>query len=254
MILVLRGIKVLFVACVVLSCASPEKIIYFQDKGEDNDIAESLDYVPILQSGDLLRITVRSLEMAAAAPFNMTNVSNDSEGISGQSGYLIDEDGMIEFPVLGPLKLAGMTRQEAMNYLKQELAAYLNDPILNMRLANFRITVLGEVNNPGTFNIPSERITLLQAIGLAGDLTINGVRNNIMVIREIHGEKIQSRVDLTSVNVLNSPFYYLSQNDVIYVEPNQSRMNSSEVSPSTGLFISIISLIVTTSLILITRN
>ena len=129
---------------------------------------------------------------------------------------------------------------------KLKLKDYINNPIINIQIQNFKITVLGEVRSPGTFNIPNERITFLEAIGLAGDLTINAVRKNIKVIRDEGGVKNEYSIDLTSKNVLKSPVYYLNQNDIIYIQPNQARVNSSNVSSSAGIFLSIASLLITT--------
>jgi polysaccharide export outer membrane protein len=159
--------------------------------------------------------------------------------------YLVDAQGNIEFPVLGRLKVAGMTRTEVMQMLYSKIATYIKNPIVNLRIANFKISVQGEVTAPGSYPVNSERITLVEALSMAGDLTIYGKRNNILIIRETNGVKTFNRVDITKPDFLNSPFYYLSQNDVVYVEPNKSRVNAAAVGPNTGVIISISSLLIT---------
>src|SRR5690606_20046734 len=126
--------------------------------------------------------------------------------------YLVDAEGYIEYPVLGKIKLGGLSRPEAMSHMKTLLAEYIIDPGVTIQITNFKVTVLGEVSNPGSFNLPNERITILEALGLAGDLTINGVRENILIIREIGSEKTFHRLNLTSSDIFNSPVYYLKQN------------------------------------------
>ena len=191
--------------------------------------------------------------MDAARPFNLMGASissslgEDGGGGSGSGGsaeptYLIDEEGNIDFPVLGRLELAGLTRIEVKEMIKEKLKIYINDPIVSVRLKNFKITVLGEVVRPGSYVIPNERVTIIEALGLAGDMTIKGERENVMVIRENEGENTYHRVDLTSKTIFESPVYYLAQNDVLYVEPNESRIKESKTSKNTlGIVISIIS-------------
>ena len=136
--------------------------------------------------------------------------------------------------------------------LKEKLSAYINNPVVNIQILNFKVTVLGEVNTPGTFKIPNERITILEALGLAGDLKITGVRKNVLVIRDNNGEKEEFRVNLTDRELFNSPIYYLQQNDVVYVEPNAaSRSNSTIWKTTGGVFISLTSLIITTIVLIV---
>src|SRR5690606_29050746 len=132
-----------------------------------------------------------------------------------------------EFPVLGTVQVAGLTRQELIKHLKEEVSEYVQDPILNIQIINFQVTVLGEVNRPGTFTVPDERLSLSKALGLAGDLTIYGKRDNILIIRETGETKEYKYVDLTDSALLNSPYYYLQQNDVVYVEPNSAQMQGA---------------------------
>ncbi|MNE62735.1 Polysaccharide biosynthesis/export protein [compost metagenome] len=168
--------------------------------------------------------------------------------------YLVDANGMIDFPVLGSMKVGGLTRTEVLQMLKSKIAVYIKEPIINLRITNFKVSVQGEVGVPGTYNVTSERITLVEALSMARDLTIYGVRNNILVIREVDGVKSYNRVDITQSNFINSPFYYLAQNDVVYVEPNQNKINGAAVGPNTSVLISITSLLITLVTLIITST
>lgn len=231
-------------------------MVYFQGA---LDNVEAKNYTPVLMKDDLLSITVLGLDPEAVKPFNLpvTNISTNtggySQGTPTPPGYLIDSNGDIDFPVLGKVALAGLTRAAATELLKEKLTAYIANPIVNLRILNFKVTVLGEVKSPGTFNIPNERISLPEALGIAGDLNITGMRKNIKIIRDVDGKKTEYEVDLTSKELFSSPVYYLNQNDVVYVSPNRARMNSSTINPANaGIIISAISLVITV-LALITR-
>ena len=171
--------------------------------------------------------------------------AHDVQGNLQLQTYLVNYDGNIDFPVLGTIKVEGLTRTDLTSMLKERIKEYANDPIVNIRLANFTVTVLGEVARPGTFTIQDERITLLEALGLANDLTIFGKRKNVLLIREIDGKKKYAKIDLTSINTLNSPIYYLQQNDVIYVEQNRAKIRSSTYNQNNGLLLSAIGTLTT---------
>ena len=156
--------------------------------------------------------------------------------------------------MLGKVKLLGLTVEEGKDLFKKKLSDYLKDPIVNIRILNFRISVLGEVNAPGRYEVSGERITILEAIALARDLTIKGQRQNVMVIRDFNGTKTYTRVDLTNKELFNSPVYYLTQNDIVYIEPNNSAIRSASADTRIGTIISITSLALTTVLIFVTRN
>lgn len=235
---------------IFLSCASRKDLVYFQPIDSVALISNYESNAPKLQAGDILAISVTADDIRATQPFNpISSYAGGSGAIQSASPfiptYTIDNAGFIDFPKLGMVKLAGLSRTEAINFLRKEVGKYIVSPGISIELRNFRITVLGEVKNPGTYPINNDRITLLEALGLAGDLTINGVRNNILIIREQDGQKQEYRVDLTSRNALNSPVYYLAQNDVVYVEPNDARIQSSKYTQNTGVFVSVASLIIT---------
>jgi len=158
--------------------------------------------------------------------------------------YLVDADGNINFPVLGKLKVAGVTTQQLGDQITQQLTTYLVEPIVNVRLTNFKITVMGEVKLPGTYTVPNERITLIEALGLAGDLTIQAKRSPILLIREKNGKREFITVDLTNKALFNSPYYYLAQNDVLYVEPNKAKVNSGAVGSGTSVLLSSIGILI----------
>jgi polysaccharide export outer membrane protein len=159
--------------------------------------------------------------------------------------YLVDSKGEISFPVIGSIKMGGLTRTEAVEKLKSELEKYVKNPIVNLRIVNYKVSVFGEVLRPGTYNIRTERVTLPEVISMAGDMTIYGSRNNVLVIREENGQKTHSFIDMTQADFINSPYYYLTQNDQVYIEPNKTRINSAAVGPNIAVGISALSLIIT---------
>ncbi|WP_040281924.1 polysaccharide biosynthesis/export family protein [Psychroserpens damuponensis] len=257
--------SLLILSCIVImsSCGSRKDIIYFQDEPITDQSLSELDnnYEIRYKPNDILTIDVSSQNTESVLPFNLPAVAynNTNAGATEQTTvlrqtYLLDPQGNIEFPTLGTIKLGGLTRTEATEMFKEKIGEYVNEFIVNIRLINFTITVSGEVKNPGNFTVQGERISLIQALGLAGDLTIYGKRDNIFLIREIDGKKKYAKYDLTSINVVNSPVYYLSQNDIIYVEPNNSKVRTSTYNPNTGVLISAVSLLATIAAIFITRN
>lgn len=239
------------------SCGSKQDVVYYQNIDSMAAQQNSNSYEIKIQPDDLLMIIVSADDPEVAIPFNLrtysTSTSNRLDIAQGQQTvqlYLVDQSGNIEFPVLGKLKIGGLTRTEALQLLQTKISVYIKNPIVNLRIMNFKISLQGEVNLPGTYPIASERITLIEALSMAKDLTIYGKRNNILVIREINGVKTYNRVDITKSDFINSPFYYLAQNDVVYVEPNKTRINSSVVGPNTSVIISAISILVSLSVLI----
>jgi polysaccharide export outer membrane protein len=167
-------------------------------------------------------------------------------GTPTSNGYLIDEKGEINFPLIGKIKLEGLSRDQAINLIEEKLSLLINKPVITLQIQNFHVTILGEIKTAGTFTIPNEKVNILELIGIAGDLTIYGVRKNILVLREENGRKKEYRIDITKSDFINSPVYNLQQNDVVYIEPNQSKINSSRVSSTAGIFVSVATLIITT--------
>jgi polysaccharide export outer membrane protein len=150
--------------------------------------------------------------------------------------------------------VSGLTRTEILQLLENKISQYIKKPIISLRIMNFKVSVQGEVTAPGSYNITSERITLIEALSMAKDLTIYGKRNNILVIREIDGVKSYNRVDITKAGFMNSPYYYLSQNDVVYVEPNKNKINAAAVNPNTNLIFSVVSILITLGTLIITSS
>jgi len=239
----------------LFSCGTKKEIVYFQDV-DLMGVSKSVNsYNPIIRPDDMLTINVSALDQDAVRPFNLPAVTFiDGTSASGRTvlqNYLVDSNGNIDYPVLGVLKLAGLNRIQATTLIKDMLTEYIKNPIVNIRNVNFKVTVLGEVERPGSFIIPNERITIVEALGLAGDMTIQAKRKNVLVVREENGKKVSIRVDMTSESVFNSKAYYLIQNDVVYVEPNNSRVKSSTIGPSTSTTLGVISTLVTVTALLI---
>lgn len=248
----------LFLGLVLLSmvsCASRKDIVYLQNVDASGNESDALNYEPKLQKDDLLSIIISADQPELTIPFNMPQIQGNYQINENQDGiktYLIDAYGFIEFPVIGKIKLAGLSRSEAVNKLQSAIKEYIINPTVNLRILNYKVSVLGEVLKPGVIKVNSERITLLEAISQAGDLTIYGKRDNILVVRESNGKMTYNRVDITKADFINSPFYYLSQNDVVMVEPNNTRVHSSAVGPNVTTVISALSLL-GTILIILTR-
>lgn len=232
-----------------LSCVSPKKLVYVQDISAAN-LDQAMSFQSTLQPDDLLQIVISSEDQNLAIPFNLNAIRTlgPNNQIAGQQTflpYLIDSSGYIDMPVLGKIKLSGSTKTEAIQKIEILLKDKLIKPTVTLRILNFKISVLGEVNKPGVHNINSERITLLEALSLSGDLTIYGKRDSILIVREKDGIKTFERIDITKSDFINSPYYYLAQNDVIYVEPNKTKVSSSVIGPNITVAISAISLLIT---------
>ncbi len=246
----------LLVSVLILSsCASKTDVVYFQDTGNFETLVDKNSFTPKFKVDDLVNIHVSTLNSEASAPFNLFRGASEGGIVPEQVDYLIDKDGEIDFPVIGKIKISGLSSEELRVLLREKLSEYLKNPIINIRLLNFTVTVLGEVNRPGTYPVNGERITILEALGLASDLTVKGVRKNVMVIRDFDGTKVYTRIDLTKKAAMSSPVYYLTQNDVVYVEPNQSAITESSLDNRATIAISIASVLITsTVLILVNQN
>jgi polysaccharide export outer membrane protein len=229
----INGAILVIVILITTSCVNTRKAIYFN--GLNDGTITSITPVPetVIEKNDLLNISVTSLSPDASAIFNPPTVNSYSlNGSTTNSlmGYLVSTEGTIQFPVLGNIKAAGLTKEQLKELITKKLVdqKLLTDPIVTVRFLNFRVTVLGEVGHPTEISVPSEKISLLEAIGMAGDLTIYARRDNVLLIRENdNGDKEIKRIDLNSTELLSSPYYYLRSNDIIYVEPNNSRIASA---------------------------
>lgn len=248
--------KILLMAMLALalaSCNTSKKIVYFQDiqVNRPEAITEARDI--IVQPKDQISILVSSKDPQLAALFNLPRVQyrvgdNNMQNTNGDvSGYTLDTEGYIDFPVLGRLYVAGMTKSEIASYIKKRLMDenLINDPVVTVEFMNLYYSILGEVNSPGKYMITKDQITLLEAISMAGDLTIYGKRDAVFVVREEDGQRVTHWVDLRTQDLFHSPVYYLKQNDVIYVQPNKVRAGQSTINEnsvkSVSLWISIAS-------------
>ena len=245
---------VLTAVLIVSSCASRKEVVYFQDTSDFETLVNNNTSVSRFKVDDLVSIHVSSLNPEASAPFNLFRGAAEGGFSPEQVDYLIDQAGEIDFPVIGKLKIVGLSPDELRVLLRERLSEYLKDPIINIRLRNFTVTILGEVNRPGTYPINGEQVTILEALGFAGDLTLRGMRNNVLVIRDFNGTKVYTRIDLTSKNLIKSPGYYLTQNDVVYVEPNKSGIKETSLDQRAGIYVSIASVLITSTVLLLTRN
>lgn len=231
--------SLLVLALTLSSCVSSKNLALFQDG--PNTTVDSLSlakqYTPTVQIGDVLNVSVTSLNPEASAIFNLPENMSMVQGqglvasanpLAYQPGYVVSKEGTIDFPMLGKIQVIGQSTSQIGGTIKEKLKVYLKEPSVNVRNVNFRISVLGEVNHPSLFLINNEQVTILQALSMANDLTIFGKRENVMVIREENGKKTFARLDLTKRDVFSSPYYYLHPNDVVYVEPNQARVASTD--------------------------
>lgn len=246
------SVFLLFILVLLISsCASKKEVVYFQNAGSFETLVNKNDFSPKFKVDDLVSIYISTLDNEASVPFNLFRGASEGGIRPEQVDYLIDQDGDIDFPIIGKIKIAGLSPEELRVYLRAKLSDYLKDPIINIRLRNFTVTILGEVARPGTYPVNGERITILEALGLASDLTIKGMRDNVLVIRDFDGTKVYTRIDLTKKEAMSSPVYYLTQNDVVYVEPNQSAVTASSLDNRAGIALSLASLIITSTILLI---
>lgn len=221
----------IFLMFLFFSCTPKKNILYYQNIDEMAS-AKLNSYEIRIQPDDLLQINISAEDPKITAPFNLNPMNVIAEGNSQTqlnksaiNDYLVDADGYIDFPELGKLKLSGMTRSEVLALFKKKISAYIKNPIITVRLQNFKVAVHGEVNGPGIVDVASDRITLIEALTQSGDLKTTANRKNILVIREIDGVKSYFRVDVTNADFINSPYYYLAQNDVVYVEPKNRTLS-----------------------------
>jgi polysaccharide biosynthesis/export protein len=233
----------------VSSCGPTRNLAYFSDLKEQNTYSEEIKNIsiPKIQPNDLLSINISSESPESDVQFNRGMLAANEGKLEG---YLVNEDGNVNFPVIGSVQLAGLTKQEARQKLINELQKYLKAPEVSIRNMNFKVTVIGEVNRPSTFTVPAEKISILEALGMAGDMTPFGKRENVIVMREEAGTRTMARLNLNSKEVLNSPYFYLQQNDVVYVEPD--KMKQVQASTNTK-FLAIVTASVSLATIILTR-
>lgn len=236
------------------SCGSTKDVAYFQNATQVDLSASQVLFDARIMPKDELSITVSTTDPEAATPFNMTvptTYTQNTRSTYSQAmlqSYLVDNQGNIEFPIVGTLHLGGMTKSEAEQLIKTKIQPYMNaneTPIVTVRMSSYKVSVLGEVNRPGSFTVSKEKVSILEALALAGDLTIYGVRNNVQLIREdASGQKAIYMLNLNDANIINSPYYYLQQNDIVYVTPNKVKAQNSSVGSMTTLWFSATSILI----------
>lgn len=231
------------------SCASQKEILYFQDIDQVQLGKLTTDYEAVIKKDDRLTIVVSGPDKTVTAPYNLTLGEMSTSGSGSYNpeqstlSYLVDPEGDIDFPILGKIHVEGMTRNDLVNYLTTEIGKDVKDPIVYVSFKNYKITILGEVRNPGTYVMDSEKTTILQALGRAGDLTLNALRNDILLIREVDGVLTHTKIDLRNSDILQSPYFFLQQNDVIIVQPSAVRVAAA--TTATGIWSVLLSSITT---------
>ena len=245
------------------SCGSVKDVAYFQNSNFIDVERSEFLYDARIMPKDVLTITVSTVNPEAAAPFNLIvrpTLTNAQSNIATSGGslqtYLVDNTGCIEYPVLGTLSVGGLTKSQCEQMIHDKIKPYLNaseNPVVTVRMSNYKISVLGEVNRPGMFVVGNEKINILEALAQAGDLTIYGVRNNVKLIRENEkGKKEIHTLNLNDADIISSPYYYLQQNDIVYVEPNKVKARNSSVGQTTSLWFTGTSILISLATLLYT--
>jgi polysaccharide export outer membrane protein len=234
----------------VTSCSTPKNVAYIQNSDYIDYSNSEFLYDARIMPKDILTVTINTVNPEASAPFNLivrptlTSVTSNIPTSGGAlQTYLVDNDGCIDFPVVGKLQVGGLTKSMCEKLIHDKIKRYMNadeNPIVTVRMSNYKISVIGEVNRPGMFTVDNEKINIFEALAKAGDLSIYGVRDRVKLIREnAKGRKEIHTVNLNDANIVNSPYYYLQQNDVVYVEPNSVKAKNSAIGTSTTIWISV---------------
>ena len=260
-----KGKKVLAVlslagAMFISSCVSTKNVTYFQNLSTDKkSVMESVAKFtePIIQSDDIIAIDINTIDPESSSAVNQAGAPLASSAYNNTvprqpvNTYLVDKNGEVELSLIGKVKVAGLTTFDAKEVIRKRASRDLKNPTVSVRFANFKISVLGEVSRPAAYTVPNEKVSVLDALSLAGDLTIYGKRENVLVIRDNNGKKEFGRLNLNSTDTFNSPYYYLKQNDVVYVEPNKSRVVALNSATRTTIAVAISA--ISTIVLIITR-
>ncbi|MBB6235771.1 polysaccharide export outer membrane protein [Pedobacter sp. AK013] len=227
---------ILFIAIytsIISGCAARRDLVYFSNLAKQTSEVKLQGQEVKIQQNDLLSVSINSLNQESNVLFAVNTRNASSENNYKVDGYRVSKDGMINLPVVGNVRLEGLTIEQAQATISKELDKYVKKPVVDVQLVNFKVTVIGEVNKPSTFTVQGDNINLLEALGMAGDMTVYGKRENILVIRQQDGQRVMKRLNLNNQDVMDSPFFYLKQNDVVYVEPDKSK--AIEYSPNTRI-------------------
>lgn len=225
---------ILFIAiytCLATGCAPRRDLVYFSNLAKQTSEEKLPTQEVKIQQNDLLSVSINSLNQESNVLFAVNTKTPSAENNYKIEGYRVNKEGMINLPVVGNVRLEGLTIEQAQNTISRELDKYVKKPVVDIQLVNFKVTVIGEVNRPSNFTVQGDNINLLQALGLAGDMTVYGKRDNVLVIREQNGQRVMKRLNLNNQDVMSSPFFFLKQNDIVYVEPDKSK--ASEYSTNT---------------------
>lgn len=246
---------ILLTTILLASCATRKDVVYFQDSEESQLVPiQAINEHPKIQVNDILNIKVHALNPASVIEFNMDagqgNMQPQRLELLRLTGYSVDEEGYIKFPKVGKIYVEGLTVLEAEEKIKSYLVKEVVDPNVKIMILNFKFTVHGEVRNPGTFEILDDNVTLPQALGMAGDLTINGRRDNITIFRTENDQRIIKHIDLTTTDWMNTPFYFVKQNDYIYIEPNNPKVSTAGYVGNVGTLLSVVSILLTTAVLI----
>jgi polysaccharide biosynthesis/export protein len=248
--LLLNAVAFMGVMVLMSSCGNTRQLTYIQGSFDTAKLSQVNPVEPIIRKGDILSIIVFSDNLPATQPYNQVIMAtpgsvSSSGNISGNggatSGYQVDDKGNIVFPLIGSLHIEGLTKGELKDTLDSRLDTLLSHPYYNIRFLNYKFTMLGELNKPGEVTIPGERVNMLEALALAGDMTIYGRRDNILVIRESNGKREFARLDITKPEIMQSPFYYLQQNDIVYVEATAKKIRDPNAIRNLTIVTSVVS-------------
>ena len=247
----LKRLTFIALLAVLSSCSTKKSVHYFQDSLKVETLNNYLS--PSVQIGDILDINIKALDIESVSMFQSTDAgqfTTNSLDVRKLNGYKVDSSGEIDLPLLGPIEVIDLTTNQISVLLEDKLKSFVVNPAVKTTILNFKFSVLGEVKNPQTFSVIDDKISIIQAIGMAGDLTINGDRSNITLLREVNGNFESTTIDLTSFDITSSAYYNLRQNDVIYVRPNTAKVKSSGIVGNVGTLTSVLSLLLSLGIIL----
>ena len=247
----LKRLTLIALLAVLSSCSTKKSVHYFQDSLKGETLNNYLS--PSVQIGDILDINIKALDIESVSMFQSTDagkITTNSIEVRKLNGYKVDSSGEIDLPLLGSIKVIDLTTNQISELLEQKLKSFVVNPAVKTTILNFKFSVLGEVKNPQTFSVVDDKISIIQAIGMAGDLTINGDRSNITLLREVNGKFESTTIDLTSFDIISSPYYNIRQNDVIYIRPNTAKVKSSGIVGNVGTLTSVLSLLLSLGIIL----
>lgn len=259
----IKAFALLLGVVVLASCASQKRVIYLQDAQADEQIKIAQDYQIRIKPLDRLTVVVNSRDPELAAPFNTstsfnsltgTPLSTYSSNATSLQIRTVDEDGNLDMPIIGPIQCKGKTRSELAQAIAKKIidGGYINDPTVNVQFADMKISVIGEVARPGFYDVTRDKVSIFDALAMAGDMTVYGVRSEVAVTREVDGVRTIEYLDLTSTDIFNSPAFYLQQNDVVYVKPNKYKAQTGEISQNRNFYLSLVGTAISVATLIVT--